>query len=372
MNRPFTESPQVAPAPHPILAAAAAMPPPPSPVIPLTGKSAPVTSAPQPAVPPPFRQEFPFDGAMEQNGGAPAPWTLPSMPLPPVEARPLPAELRPPSPAVPAPRPDAALPPGLVNDVINTLEEGCRTLTDVFQSLIGKLESTLAAPHPAPAAAIPTPLFPAPSAPGNGAFRPVDLPSLLVKPGPPATPCEATTPVAMPPFAASIPLAGPPPVAMPAPACPSGSESSAGTPRRRFARPSGLAAQQLSTTLNRVFESAPPISNGNGYTAGSNHHGKQPHPSNIPSQAVPIPVPPVAPRTQIPAPESIYSPFAVSSAPLEAPEGVPGEPAPFTFLTNNSGHFETAVPAMPAKAYDPLDDTTLPWMQPLAAHATRN
>jgi hypothetical protein len=47
---------------------------------------------------------------------------------------------------------------------------------------------------------------------------------------------------------------------------------------------------------------------------------------------------------------------------------MPGPPAPFTFLNSNGDQF----PPDAARTYDPLDDTTLPWMKPLAVPAARN
>ena len=379
MNRPSTEPHQSTQAPNPFLAAAAAMPPPPGPVLPPIHKSVPVQVDLRPAEPPPFRQEFPISAAETPDSDIPTPWTLPFMPVPSAPASP--AMVLPAPPAAvraPAVAPDAALPSGLVKDVLRALEEGRRALTETFQSLIGKLEATLTAPPPVPIAVLQPPAPPVEPAGEPVISHAVELPSLLASPEPAAPPRERTTHVPLPPVIAAMPLPvlPPAPVTKPIPAPTGPEESAPAAPRRKFAKPSGLAAQQLSTALHQVFETPPPASNGNGYPG----NGAPPAPlpprtplADSPFHAMPaMPAPPPALRTQAPVPDSVYSPFAVSSAPLSSPDGRPDEPVPFTLLMNKGAQFEPAPVSAPVGLYDPLDDTALPWMQPLSGPAPRH
>ncbi len=329
MNRPFNESHQVPQEPNPFLAAAAAMGPPPGPVLPKMPKATPSPAEAMPPEPPPFRQEFPFSGEEPAPSANPTPWTLPSMPEPAFSK----------AMAATAVIPAAAPRSGLVKEVISALEDGQRALTNVFQSLIQKLELTLGEARPAPQVVVAAPLMPVMPRPEPVIPKAVELPSFPPRPEPVMIPAAKTIPL-------------PPP---PAPVLPVFENPTAEPPRKRFARPSGLAAQQLSTALQQVFEPAPPVPANNGYA--SNGHPPAP------------PMPPA--RTQPQMPESVYSPFAVSSAPLSAPEGRPDEPVPFTFLMNNGGQFKPAPAPEPMGAYDPLDDTVLPWMQPLRGPAPR-
>jgi hypothetical protein len=49
---------------------------------------------------------------------------------------------------------------------------------------------------------------------------------------------------------------------------------------------------------------------------------------------------------------------------------MPVQPAPFTFLAAEGDHFTPFAPEGPA--IDPLEDTTLPWMQPVTNPDARN
>jgi hypothetical protein len=155
-------------------------------------------------------------------------------------------------------------------------------------------------------------------------------------------------------------------------------------PRRKFVRPAGIAAQQLNSTLEQIFETAaaapaPPADNGQSYQNGNGHHPVSfpvSHetttvPASQPPQSwPPVPAPvltKVNPGTaSVPAwrppAEKPYSPFAISEDPLTPPPAAPPAPAPFTFLKNDGEHFAPAVEAPPVA--DPLDDTLLPWTQP--------
>ena len=62
------------------------------------------------------------------------------------------------------------------------------------------------------------------------------------------------------------------------------------------------------------------------------------------------------------------SPFGIADTPLYAPPGAPQEPAPFTFLKNEGGQFSPPPPA----PGDPLDDSIMPWMQPVGPGHARN
>ena len=332
MNRPFNESHPAPQEPNPFLAAAAAMGPPPGPILPKMPKAAPAPTESQPSEPPHFRQEFPFSGDESPQPANPTPWTLPSMPAPQFSK----------AMEATAVIPYAAPPSGLVKEVITALEAGQRALSNVFQSLIQKLEVTLGEAGQAPSVVPAAPMMPPRPRPEPVIPKAVDLPSFPPRPEPLMAPAAKTTP--MPPPAPVLPV-----FEAPAPAA----------PRKKFARPSGLAAQQLTTALHEVFEPAPPAPANNGYV--SNGHPPAP----------PLPPTMAPPRTQPPMPESVYSPFVVSSAPLSAPEGRPDEPVPFTFLTNSGGQFKPAPAPEPMGAYDPLDDTVLPWMQPLRGPAPR-
>ena len=365
MNRQPIETHQPAQGSNPFLAAAAAMPPPSSPVLPTLPRP-----VPEPAEAPSFHQEFPRSGASVPDSGSPPPWTLPSMPLQGSQsAVMLPVPPEPDSPSVsvkvPAAAPSPALQADLLKHVIATLEDGRRVLTGAFQSLIGRLEASFAAACSAPvpaAAPVPAPVI----------SQRVALPSLLARPEPVAPLLEKTALVPPPPVAVS---ASPPAQDLAAREAPQ-----AAAPRRRFARPSGRAAQELSSALNQVFEPVPPASSGNGYASS----GFNPAPATtIPSpraaapespfQPVPaISIPPAAPRTPAAPAETAFSPFAVSSVPLATPDGMSGAPEPFTFLNSNADYFQPDQDSVPAGTYDPLDDTALPWMQPLAAPADRN
>ena len=329
MNRTFNESHPAPQEPNPFLAAAAAMGPPPGPVLPNMPKAVPSPAESRAPQPPPFRQEFPFNGEESPQPASPTPWTLPTMPAPALSK----------AMAATAVIPDMAPPSSLVKEVISALEGGQRALTNVFQSLIQKLEVTLGEARPAPSAPVAAPLMPVMPRPEQVIPKAIELPMLPPRPEPVMAPALKTT-------------ALPPP---PAPVVPVFEAPAAAPSRKKFARPSGLVAQQLNTALHQVFEPAPPVPANNGYA--SNGHPPAP------------PMPP--PRTQPPMPESVYSPFAVSSAPLSGPDGRPDEPVPFTFLTNNGGQFSPAPAPEPMGAYDPLDDTVLPWMQPLRSPAPR-
>ena len=375
MNRPSTEPHPAPQTPNPFLAAAAAMPPPPGPVLPPLHKSTAIQVEPRPDGPSPFRQEFPYSGTGAPDPENPTPWTLPSMPQPPLPGSS--AMMAAASPA--APVRGAALAPGLVKALISTLEDGRRALTDTFQSLIEKLEATLTAPSPAPAASVPLPAPPVMPTREPAIPPQVELPSLLARPEP-ITPGEKTNRVLLPSAApAAPPPALPPaPVTIPVPS-PAAQEKAPApaAPRRKFARPSGLAAQQLSTTLHQVFETSPAASNGGGYGAPPVPLPPRAPVADSPFHAVtaipapPLPPPP-APRPQAHGPDSVYSPFAVSGAPLSSPGGMPAEPVPFTFLANNGNQFEPAPVSGPPGTYDSLDDTALPWMQPLSGSAPRH
>jgi hypothetical protein len=141
--------------------------------------------------------------------------------------------------------------------------------------------------------------------------------------------------------------------------------------RRRFARPNGAAAQSLNDSLNGAFSPEPPAAPAPAV----------PQRSAAPAQESPFAFAPVGNGHQ-PARQPAYpgyqqqaaaSPFAFADETLtEAPAA--SQPAPFTFLTQNGeGHFSPKpTPVIPPQApaisaYDALEDTPLPWMQPASA-----
>lgn len=414
MNQPMLET---APASNPFLAAAAAMPPPPTPPLPsIQAANTRPTSPPGSA----FHQEFPHVAANTLPDGPP-PWTIPSMP-PAEHSAPVPAMHHPaPVPVfvTPAPQPAPAIPAAdhLFKEVVNVLSEGQQAIAAAFQGVIAKLESRLAAAAPAPAsfpavvpyspppaaedsapAVLPS-LFTAPQpaappvAPAPETMQPV-LPELLTRaprpsapPAPAMRPQEQTSFVPLPNLPATYQVTPPPPVtnpipvaatllpgplpAAPAPSAPAPVAPEA-APRRRFARPSGAAAQQLNDLLSGAFaEPALPPSPLNSGWQNSPSPVPQPGQGTTPASAPvpalpPEPMLPAAQRQYIPAQAPAPSPFGISDAPLHAPPGAPQQPAPFTFLKQDGDHF---VPAQPAA--DPLDDSVLPWMQPIGAGHAR-
>jgi hypothetical protein len=243
----------------------------------------------------------------------------------------------------------------LLKDIIGVLEEGQRSLTDAFRTLIGRIEARLTTPSPAP----PTPATFVPAA-----MAPVQLPPPSPFPPPPAAPVPAA-PVAaalppLPPLPAAaptlaeIPLPPPPPAAArplvktaPLPPVP------APAPRRKFIRPSPEESAQLQQAFQAFNAPAP---NGNGHAR-----------SHV--QAAPA-LPPRAVVHAAPPPPPAASPFAIADSPLTGPAFADGEPAPFTFLKAEGDHF-TPVSAPGASAGD-LDDLSLPWMQPVGARPARN
>ncbi len=368
MNRPSTETPQTPPGPNPFLASAPALPPPVS-----LAPASQTQPLPDGSLPP-FHQEFPFNSVAAPASEGPAPWTLPSMPAP--AFLPSPLQPAPPEAAAAAPQACSALSApaadlttaGLLQEVISTLEAGQRAMAGAFQSMIVKLEASLTASRPAPSGTVMEPLFSAPSIPEPPPA--VELPALLTNPEPVAPPRETTAPVMLPPML--MPAAA----MTPAPQTVAPAESPPATQRRKFARPPGLVAQQLTSALHEVFEPlSAPVS-----VVANGEHPAPPEPAlpriaapATPLDAAPVmPPPPPAARPQVPAPEVVYSPFAVSSTPLTSPEGLPREPVPFTCLKNNGDHFVPDASAPPESTYDPLDDTVLPWMQPLASHPAHN
>lgn len=420
---------------NPFLAAAAAMPLPPGPVLPhIPGGP----SRPQPETRPqestgPFHQEFPFTAPAAPSSEGPPPWTLPSMPVTaerPMAPQPSPqpeaprvpgviaAPVLPPVPSMTAPVtpvtgpvpllttpiPTAAVPVDLIKDVVSVLEDGRRALTDAFQGLIERLEARLSAPAvaappaPAPVQIVEKPVIPAmlPVTPVEQAIAaPVEYPQ------PPAPvivqPREETVYAPLPPTPPAV-IPAPPVAATPAPVA---EPMPFAAPRRKFARPSGAAAQQLSSALNDVFvaPSAPPAApvapvapepyaNGhtNGHYPGYSHAPvAAPVPETVPVfpppprpqssvspfdlvQSPVLPPPPVH-RQQSPLPEHHTSPFAVSDSPLSSPGGLPLPPAPFTFLKSEGDGFTPVAQSPATPGYDPLDDTPLPWMQPVGGRA---
>jgi hypothetical protein len=249
-----------------------------------------------------------------------------------------------------------------LNDVVSVLEDGRRALTEAFQGIINRLEARLSS---VPAAA------------------PVEY---AIQQPPPAVlpPEEKTAPQPLPPMPAApaMHIPQPEPEAIPA------------APRRKFARPSGMAAQQLSTALQDVFEAptapvapaplpTPPAPAAPAYTNGNGHpyaapaqpvYAAQPAPPAY--QATP-PASPfamitpgqfpqhTAPVRQQSIPAAPSSPFAVSLTPLMSPGEPQSPPAPFTFLKNEGDHFTPMTPPPAPAGYDPLDDTPMPWMQPV-------
>lgn len=424
MNRPTPEIQSVQGS-NPFLAAAAAMPQPPGPMlppIPPAPNRAPVDFRGAPEAMPFTTPEFPQPVAASPASEAPAPWTLPSMPPPAATGR-VPGVIQPPvipaapvtapvttaapatptapatvipaaystPPASPAP---SALPPDVLKDVVSVLEDGRRALTEAFQGIIDRLEARLstvpaAAPAAAPAVApqpviMQAPPAPAPAVPPAPA-APVEY---AIQQPPPAVlpPREKTAPLPLPPMPAApaMHIPQPEPEAIPA------------APRRKFARPSGMAAQQLSTALQDVFEApaapaapaplpTPPAPAAPAYTNGNGHpyaapaqpvYAAQPAPQAYPAAPPASPFEMITPgqfpqhtapvrQQSIPAAPAPSSPFAVSPTPLMSPGEPQSPPAPFTFLKNEGDHFAPMTPPPAPAGYDPLDDTPLPWMQPV-------
>jgi hypothetical protein len=167
-------------------------------------------------------------------------------------------------------------------------------------------------------------------------------------------------------------------------------------------RPTGIAAQQLNNTLGQLFDSsAPPAPvpvpapapvpaplpvlnavpepaafaphyhpNGNGDLPVPFPASAETTPAPLPAQPWPQAPAPHKASTPVPAwrppvvPTVVDSPFAISDEPLTNSPSLPQAPAPFTFLKSNGDHFAPAVEATPPPP-DPLDDTLLPWMQPV-------
>ncbi|HEX2750745.1 MAG TPA: hypothetical protein VHM91_22260, partial [Verrucomicrobiales bacterium] len=280
MNRSSHDHPGA----NPFLAAAAAMPPPPSPALP------PIPSAvarAQTVPTPPFHQEFPFTASPAPASEGPPPWTLPSPSASEATVSPVTAPVRLPA-AITAPvllRSAAAhgAPQNqphsvdLLKDVIQSLEEGHRAMTDAFQSLIGKLQSRLstvvpAAPPPMVTAPVPVITAPVPvishAVPEVTAPVPVFTMPVPVATAPvpdfrslhettaaaPAPVVPAPVPVFAPGPSSEEALRPPMPPAVPAPPPPPAEIFAPAAPRRKFARPAGMAAQQLNNTLNEVFD----------------------------------------------------------------------------------------------------------------------
>jgi hypothetical protein len=302
----------------------------------------------------------------------------------------------------------------LLREVIIVLEEGQRNLANAFKELIEKLERSLAAAAAAPQAitspvsvlaANPAPVSAPPTGKGQAAPPPVPFtaPVPLVQPAaPPSAPnlpdlltssrnTPLTAPVLLPSGAAlakertafvplpvapapalpgtnwaapaapvtapAVPFAAPPPpTANPfttaAPSVPAAAES--GVSRRRFAKPSTLAAQHLNEVLKDAFTNpagtdveSPPAVKRNGST------------SSVPT------VDSLPPAFSFTSPAS-PSPFGVSESPLSAPPGVTQVPAPFTFLRNEGEHFTPSTPD------DSLEPESPPWLQPIGSQAARN
>jgi len=397
MNAPSHEP---APAANPFLAAAAMPPPsPPPPDLPSDNTR---------PLPPLTPDEFPCARVLPATDGPP-PWTIPSMPATPATGpapvtasngaahgpvTPLSAPPRVATSPAPAPAP-------LLREVISVLEEGQRSLANAFQGLIARLESSLTAaaapPVPVPAAAAPLPAVPPAPDPGTQAAVartvPVPavppaaphLPELLTThrsapvpvPLPPA-PLEKTSFVPLPPVPAPVPVAAsartaptaPAPAPFPAPpppAPPLRSSEPAAEPRRRFARPSTMAAQQLNEVLKDAFTQPPAPVPSPGWQNGP--AAPAPAPLSQTAPVSPAASAPPATRSQFgpAAPQpAAPSPFGISESPLTAPPGVPQVPAPFSFLKNDGNHFVPAVPG------DSLDSEILPWMQPIGANPARN
>jgi hypothetical protein len=167
------------------------------------------------------------------------------------------------------------------------------------------------------------------------------------------------------------------PVPAPEPAAPAAPPAEAAPVRRRFARPNGAAAQSLTDALAGAFggNEAPapqPYMNGrSAHAAGSVPAMESPFAlAEPPAAEVRAPAFPQSPFL----PPTAGSPFALADETLTqaAAASVP-QPAPFTFLKPLGDHFApiAGVPApLPAAApaaaaYDALEDTPLPWMQPV-------
>jgi hypothetical protein len=424
-----------APAANPFLTAVAATPPPPGPsaAAELPGSAArpataegvtaeqfPFASANDPAEgPPPWT--IPSMPVVAATVGVPRVATA--------AATPLSVAPRLATSPVPKPAPGSGQ---LLREVITVLEDGQRNLANAFRGLIEKLESSLAAAAAAPLA-MTSPVSalaanPAPASdPSNGNKQaaqpalPRTVPVPVVLPtAPPSAPslpdllttsrnASQTAPVLLPsgavlarertafvplPFAnnpalpssnwsapaapvtaPAVPFAAPPPAAAnpftaAAPAVSAAAET--GTLRRRFAKPSTLAAQQLNEVLKDAFthpagtaEPSPPAVMKNGHT--SSVPTVVSTPLGIPFSA-PDPVEPAVPaRCNVPpSAASCPSPFGVSETPLSAPPGVPQVPAPFTFLRNDGEHFAPSTPG------DSLEPESPPWLQPIGSQAARN
>jgi hypothetical protein len=240
------------------------------------------------------------------------------------------------------------------------------------------------------------PVSPAAPAFASGVIPPPEPMSGPQVPSPFAayTPAPAFPPAPPAPAPASVPVDPAPvppaasPMPFPAPVSPSSPASAEPGPRRRFARPSPATAQELNQVLQEAFAPAPapappsvpppaaPVAHPSvpawqqtpAYAVpGSNGHHAPPQAPPAPAaSAVPASARQTAPQHPFTPPVS-SSPFAIADTPLYAPPGAPQEPAPFTFLKNEDGHFSPAPPSG-----DPLEEGIMPWMQPVGPGHTRN
>ncbi|HWB01569.1 MAG TPA: hypothetical protein VG796_01010 [Verrucomicrobiales bacterium] len=413
MNRPSND-PAAAPGPNPFLPASGAAPPPASPFLPVAPPPVPRPSV-EPA--PPASVELPAIPASGSSAEGTPPWTLPAPPVG-AESPVLPAKGGTPLPITApvllrAPRPMPAAPTataGLLKEVITALEEGHRSLDNAFKNLIEKLEIRLNA-----------------SAPGRTLPEIEPAPAQTVKTSLPEPPALEESPFSVPrPSGQTAPLKLPPVAPVLAAGTPAAGEVSLPPMlRRKFQRPEGAVAQQLSNALSEVFETPGtlPATADNKQANGPvparaattpvplpfkvaaatapvpvstpDKSAAEPLPARIATTPVPLPFKATAPTAPVPVPpasatgpvpvkaaaatapvppwrppvltppdsaDAASSPFAISDGPLTGPAGEPSAPAPFTFLKSNGDSFAPEVDSSPLT--DPLDDTILPWMQP--------
>jgi hypothetical protein len=296
---------------------------------------------------------------------------------------------------------------GLLKEVITALEEGHRSLDNAFKNLIEKLEIRLNAS--APGRTLPE-IEPVPGQTAKTSLP--DPPALEESPFSAPRPAAQTAPLKLPPVAPVLAAAGE--VSLPP------------MLRRKFQRPEGAVAQQLSNALSEVFETPGtptlPATADNKSATGPvparaattpvplpfkvaatapvpvstpDKSAAEPLPARIATTPVPLPFMATAPTAPVPVPpapatgpvpvkaaaatapvppwrppvltppdsaDAASSPFAISDGPLTEPAGEPTAPAPFTFLKSNGDSFAPEVDSSPLT--DPLDDTILPWMQP--------
>lgn len=333
MNRPSND-PAAAPGPNPFLPASGATPPA-SPFLPVAPPPVPRPAA-ETASPPSV--ELPSIPAAGSSADGTPPWTLPAPPigaeapvLPSKGGNPLPITapvlLRAPRPMPPAPTATA----GLLKEVIAALEEGHRSLDNAFKNLIEKLEIRLNAS--APGRALPE-IEPAPGQPVKTSLP--EPPALEESPFSAPRPSGQTTPLKLPPVAPAL-TAGPPAA---------GEVSLPPMLRRKFQRPEGAVAQQLSNALSEVFETpGAPLLPATAPAPADNRSATGP----VPARAVTTPVPLPFKATAATAPVPVSTPDKSAAEPLPARSATTPVPLPFKATAPTA-----PVPVPPAPATGPV------------------